>query len=189
MALIFPPETVNVWQSPFELRRVLELFTALAPKHIAELGSADGGTIWCWAHNCVPGAHILSVDWYKPDCGYPDNRHLYGHWAIRNTCRIDWVAGDTREQPTINRVKEFAPFDWLYIDAGHALKEVTNDWEQFSPMVRKGGVVLFHDITPRIRPEQVEVRLLWDQLKHTHAHMEIIENVNDDKLGTGVLWV
>jgi predicted O-methyltransferase YrrM len=189
MNITLPPPSINTWQSPFELELLLLHFRHASPKHICELGSADGGSIWCWAHNCVPGAHILSVDWWKDDVGYPDNRIQYGHWALRNTCTIDWVKGDTRDDATLNRVREFAPFDWMFIDAGHALIDVTSDWERYGPLVSPGGIVVFHDITPNMRPNQVEVRLLWDRLKETRRHVEIIENAKDDKLGTGILWV
>lgn len=188
MKLTLPPPSINTWQSLFELERLLLFYRHRTPMHILELGSADGGSIWCWAHNCVPGAHILSVDWFHTEL-YPDNRHLYGHWAERNTCRIDWIEGDTRDDTTLARVKEFAPFDWLFIDAGHGLTEVSSDWERYGPLVQPGGVVAFHDITPKMRPKELEVRLLWDKLKQSHRHVEIIADVNDDKLGTGLLWV
>ncbi len=190
MTLItLPPVSINTWQSPFELERLLLLFRHANPKHVLELGSADGGSVWCWAHNCSPGTQILSVDWWKPDAGYPDNRHLYGQWAIRNTCTIDWIAGDTRDESTVERVKTFAPFDWLFIDAGHAINEVTNDWNRYSPMVSPGGVVVFHDITPTMQPNQVEVHLLWKELRRGKKHIELFENDQDNKLGTGLLWL
>lgn len=189
MSLTLPPPSVNVWQSRFELERLLALFQLANPKHVCELGVADGGLTWCWAHNCSPGAHILSVDWWNPDAPYPDNRACFGHWALRNTCTIDWVAGDTRADDTLARVKAFAPFDWLFIDAGHAIKDVTSDWERYSPLVAPGGVVAFHDITPTMRPDQVEVHLLWRELKRGRKHVEIFENDGDDKLGIGLLYL
>jgi len=186
--ITLPPKSINTWQSPFELERLLLLFRHRAPKHILELGSADGGSIWCWAHNCVPGAHILSVDWFDTKL-YPDNRHLYGLWAEKNTCTIDWIDGDTRDSKTLERVKEFAPFDWLFIDAGHGINEVTSDWNNYGVLVEPGGVVVFHDITPVQRPGQVEVCQLWNELKRGIKHVELFENNTDDKLGTGLLWL
>jgi predicted O-methyltransferase YrrM len=35
--------------------------------------------------------------------------------------------------------------DLLFIDVGHTYEDVSNDWENLSPFVRKGGLVVFHD--------------------------------------------
>lgn len=35
--------------------------------------------------------------------------------------------------------------DLLFIDADHSYKGVSSDWKNWSPFVRKGGVIVFHD--------------------------------------------
>jgi predicted O-methyltransferase YrrM len=37
--------------------------------------------------------------------------------------------------------------DFLFIDGDHTYKGVKEDFEMYSPLVRKGGVIAFHDIT------------------------------------------
>ena len=186
-AVTMPPHEINTWQSPFELGWMLDIFVRQAPRCILELGSADGGTLWCWAQNCQPGAHIISVDWFHPS--YPDNRDKYPQWSIDGDCFIEAIRGDTRDDLTLARVKARGPYDWLFIDAGHGINEVTSDWERYSPLVPPGGVVVFHDIAPTMRPQQVEVHLLWSNIKKGRKHMEIFENDQDDKLGIGVLFM
>jgi predicted O-methyltransferase YrrM len=40
----------------------------------------------------------------------------------------------------------WAPIDVFHIDAGHLYNEVKRDFHLWEPMVRPGGVILFHDI-------------------------------------------
>lgn len=44
-----------------------------------------------------------------------------------------------------NRVLWNRPIDLLFIDANHDLKHVRQDIKKYTPLVKKGGVVLFHD--------------------------------------------
>lgn len=41
------------------------------------------------------------------------------------------------------------PYDVLFIDAGHSLRDVVADEFDYTPMVRPGGLVVFHDALPR----------------------------------------
>jgi hypothetical protein len=50
-------------------------------------------------------------------------------------------------QNMISTVKDFGPIDLLHIDADHSFAGAKHDWENYVPMVRKGGIVLFHDIS------------------------------------------
>jgi predicted O-methyltransferase YrrM len=181
----YPPPSLNVWQTRFELEWLLTVFKAFAPRNVLELGSADGGTLWAWSHNCEPGTRITSVDWYHPE--YVDNRALYPAWAEEGRCEIAVVAGDTREPATLEAVAARAPFDWLFIDAGHAWNEVHNDWVKFGPLVRRGAVV-FHDIAPNPEPN-VDVTKLWTELKKVHPHLEILHDWRNCRCGVGVLFV
>ena len=76
------------------------------------------------------------------------------------------LVGDSRKPKTIGRVRERAPFDWVFIDAGHLYEEVRDDWENYRPMTSSGGVVCFHDILPPSRSwPTIEVAWLWKEIK------------------------
>lgn len=63
------------------------------------------------------------------------------HWIF--------IQGDTTKQETIDAVRntldEGEKFDLLLIDANHDYEFVKKDFENYSPMVRSGGVIFFHD--------------------------------------------
>jgi len=60
-----------------------------------------------------------------------------------------FIQGDTTDEETIKAVRdtlvEDGKFDFLLIDAAHDYEHVKKDFENYSPMVRSGGVIFFHD--------------------------------------------
>ncbi len=58
----------------------------------------------------------------------------------------------------------------------------------YSPLVRKGGIVAFHDIVTHDASSGVEVDRFWNEIKQSHRHIEIIEEQNQKWAGIGVLY-
>lgn len=87
------------------------------------------------------------------------------------------IFGDSREPDNILRASEFAPFDVLFIDGDHRYEGVKADWLNYSPLVKQGGCVIFHDIYPPKKPKekQIEVDILWRELKTQFESWEIHE--------------
>lgn len=65
--------------------------------------------------------------------------------AYLNSCKIDLVAGLT--EYTLRRfVNEGGKsFDFIYIDGGHSLETVANDWKFAEKMMSRNGLVVFDD--------------------------------------------
>jgi len=49
---------------------------------------------------------------------------------------------------------EGGELNFLFIDGDHTYEGVRKNFEMYSPLVRRGGIVAFHDIVPR-PPENV----------------------------------
>ena len=72
------------------------------------------------------------------------------------------------------------PVDLLFLDGDHSAEGVRDDFERYSPLVRSGGYVAFHDIgtTTQGRTrvegeyERLGVKRLWTELKATHKTWE-----------------
>lgn len=92
---------------------------------------------------------------------------LYGSLITSYAARFPGVGhlvcGDTRSENTLRVARESAPFDLLFIDAGHLYAEVTADYRDYAPLVRPGGIVAFHDAVQRV--PNVEVYRLVDELR------------------------
>ena len=71
--------------------------------------------------------------------------------------------------------------DFLFIDADHSYEAVSADWKNWSPYVRKGGIIAFHDYYRDIKGGHPGVKRFVD---------ESIDGVETDNLYyvTGMCW-
>jgi predicted O-methyltransferase YrrM len=183
----YGPETpVPIFQWSQEFEVALELYRRLKPARVLEIGTYHGGTLYHWLQNAQPGATVVSLDSYTAGA---DNRHRYSEWVPPGV-ELWVMAGDSRDLETVAAIQVHALFDWIFIDAGHYLHEVTADWNNYGPMATPGGVVLFHDILPptRAHPE-IEVAALWEALKRTHRTLEIVADRDAEWGGLGLVLV
>lgn len=183
-----------------EFLQLLEDVRALKPRRILEIGTANGGTIFLLARAALPDASLVTVD--LPAKGQP---HGYPSWkepifrAFAGSNQKLWlVRGDSHDVGTAERVRaalDYALVDFLFIDADHSYEGVKRDFELYSPLVRPGGLVAFHDIVPdyfsrygrKTLSNTGEVHRLWEELKGRRPSREIVEDPDQDGFGLGLL--
>lgn len=181
-----PP--VPILQHDTEFSALLDMYRARAPLRVLEVGTFHGGTLWHWIHHAAAGARVVSVDSYTAGV---DNRGLFTEWATGAGCDMRLIAGDSHAPATIAAAAAHAPFDWIFIDAGHYLHEVSADWANYMPMCQPGGIVALHDILPptRAHPE-IEVAFLWQQIRDAgYTTREIIADPSADWGGIGIVEI
>jgi predicted O-methyltransferase YrrM len=54
----------------------------------------------------------------------------------------------------IKNILDDRKVDFLFIDGDHTYEGVTRDFEMYSPLVKRGGIIAIHDIVPA-SPENV----------------------------------
>jgi predicted O-methyltransferase YrrM len=182
-------------QKPDELQRLVELLDGRKPRNVLEIGTCHGGTLWLWCQLAHPHAQIVSVD--LPDGpyggGYPTEAVpkllSYGNdhqW-------IQLFRGDSHDELMLKSVKRFLAgkkIDLLFIDGDHTYEGVKRDWEMYSPLVRDGGVVVFHDIIEHFHLPDCRVDAFWNELKQNHRHEEIFGAEDDLSWGgIGVIHI
>jgi hypothetical protein len=65
---------------------------------------------------------------------------------------------------------------------------VRRDYELYSPLVRPGGIVAFHDIVDGAESAVGEVPRFWRELRATaHDPVEIVESWSQGGFGIGVV--
>jgi predicted O-methyltransferase YrrM len=77
------------------------------------------------------------------------------------------VYGDSHKPETLAELADLLAddrVDLLFIDADHTYEGVKGDYETYSPLVRPGGIVAFHDILTHPNMPYVAVDILWRQL-------------------------
>ena len=181
-------------QVPGELATLGEILAERRPERAIEIGTAWGGTLFFLTHLASAHATILSVD--LPGGmfggGYSAwRRWFYRRFARRNQ-RLYLLQGDSHSDGTLERVKAVLagqPLDYLFIDGDHRYEGVKKDFELYAPLVRRGGIIAFHDIAEHPLAIGCEVSRLWNQVKSQYHYAEIVENPTQGWAGIGVLYV
>src|SRR5436305_1373985 len=77
-------------------------------------------------------------------------------------------------------------FDFLFVDADHTYEGVRSDFEMYAPLVRSGGVLVFHDIVTHKSGTPCEVERFWNEIKQGHRHLEFVERPSSGQLPLAV---
>ncbi len=177
-----------------EIMQMASLVDALRPARVLEVGTANGGTFFVWCQLAATDALLTSID--LPGGihggGYPAwKTPLYRSFARQGQrtvfLRADSHREDTRR--TVEGILAGEPVDFLFIDGDHTYDGVRRDFDNYSRLVRPGGMIALHDICPHTGTADCKVDLLWNELKREYRHHEIIHNPNQGWAGIGVLYV
>jgi hypothetical protein len=90
-------------------------------------------------------------------------------WLCMND-GTNYTGMNTHSMEAIKFAERFAPYDFLFIDAGHKYKDVEQDFYCYTNMVRQGGIIAFHDALKRpTYEEEIEVWKFLDTLRQSMA--------------------
>lgn len=172
--------THGALQKPRELADMLDVLRGNPPKVILEVGAEAGGTLWAW-QEAFPGVDVWAIDLPAGDPATPDIK--YGRGLPIETHGSTLIRANSQERLTLAvlqlkmTIRRTGPIDLLFIDADHSLEGVRTDYAIYSPLVRPGGIVMFHDIC--IHPDSplaasgVGVHEFWASIQSPRKH-EII---------------
>jgi predicted O-methyltransferase YrrM len=182
-------------QKADELLPFLERVASLEPHAVCEIGTSAAGTLFLLTRVAADDAVVVSVDLQiAPHLAAARSRFA------RPGQKLLSVAGDSHSDDTFARVKAALrdrPLDVLFIDGDHSYFGVKRDWELYSPLVRPGGVVGFHDIhedytTSRGTPTAAisgDVPRFWRELQQRHRTEELVADPGQDGFGIGIVYV
>jgi predicted O-methyltransferase YrrM len=173
---------------------LLEIVKQQKPRHLLEIGTAKGGTLFLLARVSPPDALLVSLDlpYGKYGGGYsPIRIPLYKRFA-RSNQRVALIRDDSHKQSSCDQVRSIIGeqfLDFLFIDGDHTYDGVKNDYLLYSPLVNKGGIIAFHDIARHGKNDACDVDKFWNEIKGMYKHEEIIEKTDQGWAGIGVLYV
>lgn len=181
-------------QVPSELTALGGILAKLRPERALEIGTARGGTLLFLTRLASPQATIVSVDLPegKFGGGYSAKRQRYYQRFAQRRQRLHLLRGDSHSDEMLDRVKTAfgnQPLDYLFIDGDHRYEGVKSDFEQYSPLVRKGGVIAFHDIVDGAEDNVGGVPKFWRETKSRYRHAEFVNDWKQGGWGIGVLYV
>jgi len=177
-------------QVPSELHRFGEIVASICPKKVLEIGTFQGGTLCILARLSAPRATIISIDLPGGEFGGGQSkvRSLLYHTFGKSFQRMHLIRGDSHSEEVAARVRRITQsLDVLFIDGDHTYEGVEQDFLSYSPLVRRGGIVAFHDIAEHPEKAGGDVPRFWNELKASHRHEEIIKNP-EQGWGIGVLY-
>lgn len=184
--------------------------------NILEIGTKFGGTFYLWNKlNELTNGMNVSVDF--SDGGLHggiseeemDKRDL---WFSERFDNCHFIRGDSHELATHFKVRDLIcpnkswreTIDFLFIDGDHSYKGVAQDFKDYSPFVKKGGIICFHDIviSDQHHERNVYVGEFWKELTknkmpenesiciidgQAYEIYEFIEDKNQTWAGLGLL--
>jgi len=185
-------QPVYSWQKKAEIMALLERLQPLQPRRVLEIGTAAGGTLFLLSRVAAPNALLVSIDMPEGRFGGGYNllrRGLYSSFARRGQ-RIVLIRGDSHRQAVRKRLAAALngqPLDFLFIDGDHSAVGVLQDFEDYAPFVRPGGLIAFHDIRPAERGWSDEVYLVWPELAARFDGEELVDDSGPSGYGIGLL--
>jgi predicted O-methyltransferase YrrM len=181
---------IGITQQPDEIRWLFDLVRTQRPRAVLEIGLDEGGTLFLWTRAAAPDARLLAIDTRPPGplgmhSPFPLVRRGFAH----SRQRVDLVMpADSHDPITRARAEELLegrPLDFLFIDGDHSREGVWADFELYSPLVRTGGIVAFHDVSENTYPAVQGVRDFWREFTRDHETEERVSG-NEPGFGIGV---
>ena len=176
---IFHPQQIKE-----EIRDLLLILDKVKPKLILEIGTLRGGTLFLFSNIAHEEATLISVDLQQ----YPLQSRLIRS-IFKKKQKIFLIQGDSHGIETLKKIKAILKdnkVDFLFIDADHSYEGVKKDFEMYSPLVRKGGIIAFHDIVPSGYPA---IHKFWNEIKEKYEHLEIVKDRNQNCYGIGIIFI
>lgn len=173
----------------------LKEFKELSPKNILEIGTATGGSLLSVCKLAPDNAKIISIDLPggKFGGGYPEWKTPIFKMFKKNNQELILLRSDSHLEETkdkIINILEGDKIDFLFIDGDHEYEGVKKDFEMYSPLVRSGGVIAFHDIAPNgDRQYTGGVPIFWKEIKDSYKIKEFIKDENQRGFGIGLIFV
>lgn len=176
-----------------EIYELLSILLKIRPKVVLEIGTANGGTLFLFSRIASEDATLISIDLPKGKFGggYPLWKiPIYKSFALPNQ-KIHLIRADSHSYSTLETVKSILnrkKVDFLFIDGDHTYHGVKKDFEMYSPLVRKGGIIAFHDIVPGPQENVGGVPKFWKEIKNKYPYQEIVKDWNQEWGGIGIIF-
>ena len=175
-----------------EISELLEKIKMKKPKIVLEIGTANGGTLFLFSFCVSEHTTIVSIDLPRGSFGggYPACKiPLYKAFAQKEQ-KIHLIRANSHSNSTFKKIKMLLKnksVDFLFIDGDHF--GVKEDFKMYSPLVRKGGMIAFHDIVPGSKENVGAVPEFWREIKDNYESEEIVKDWSQDGFGIGIIYM
>lgn len=198
-----PFQYVGLSIAPLQIREEIQALLSILNKEkiqfMLEIGTSNGGTLYLFAQTIDSNARIISLDlpMGRFGGGYKSFKiPLFTNFA-QNNQHIFLVRADSHlsaSSTTVKTILKGHKLDFLFLDGDHTYNGVKKDFQMYRPLVRRGGLIAFHDICEHDVSEQpfemgCQVHRFWNEIKREGSYQEIIHDQNQNWAGIGVLYI
>ncbi len=183
---------ITPWQFREEIDKLAAEIEQLKPERALEIGTANGGTLFLLCRLSHLKARIMSIDLPEGDFGggYPEwKTGLYRKFALEDQ-NLELLRADSHDPDTFAEVERYfgaKPLDYLFIDGDHTYEGVKRDYELYAPLVRKGGIIAFHDIVEH-KESRCKVDEFWREVKEGKNCKEFVNDFDQGRYGIGLIY-
>ncbi len=169
---------IKPFQDRAEIIAFLHILKTRKIETMLEIGTDRGGSLFLFSRIASPGARIISLNMpfsRLNGVAMRERYKLYRSFATKSQT-IDIIEGDSHHIGMLEKVKLASngkKFDFLFIDGDHSYEGVKRDYEMYSGLVRKGGIIGFHDIIKWEEKRTNPVRKLWEEVRGGYKNEEI----------------
>ena len=140
-----------VQQDREEFTELLELIAQRELRTGLQIGLGhSGGSHWFFQHIL---SRIVTID---------GNNGYIARYS--NAFGGEFICGDSHSLDVIEQARKISPFDFVFIDGDHTRPAVENDFWNYLPMVRSGGIIALHDAV--VVSPMHQVKNFIDDLRH-----------------------
>ena len=185
--------SIRPGQIPSEIKQLAKEVKDLSPRIAMEIGTAKGGTLYIWSRYLESCKRIISIDLPGGPfgAGYPKTKIKFFRLFAPDK-ELYFLRGDSHSKEIANKVSQILKqdkVDFLYIDGDHTYEGAKQDFEMYSKLVRRRGIIAFHDIVYHPHVPNCKVNKFWNEIKRKYASKEIIASENQEWAGIGVLYI
>jgi predicted O-methyltransferase YrrM len=149
-------------------------------KNYLEIGTHNGGSLIVVMQSAYK-TNFFGLDiWTRSSNMKIANRNIVNHNTYGHSFEL--IKGNSMKDIVFANVKNKCPqVDLLFIDGGHSFKNVINDFERYSQLVPKNGIIVFDDYlylekenhphSPEVAERKMQVRRAVDHLVNKYGHL------------------
>ena len=179
-------------QKPTELHAFLEFMKDKPMNTIVEIGTARGGVFYALCQIASDDAMLISIDLPGGAFGggYAETDiHTFRMFG-KDAQDLHFLREDSHREGTkkkLAKILKDRQIDLLLIDGDHTYEGVKKDYLMYSPFMKDGGIIAFHDVCFHTNVPECQVEKFWKEVRTKQNHFEFIDKTDKTWGGIGVL--